>query len=82
MVINREEISYLPNQPEYIKDSKKYWKKTKAVDANGPIFLIIELDKDKPWRTESWLGNFSTYCRKFEKDLPWAVQIIELGKCP
>ncbi len=75
------DIAYGPNQPVYIKDQSKYWNKTKPFDKNGPIFLIIETDKERPWRQEEWFNQFRSFCPIYEKSLPWGTQVIELNLC-
>ncbi len=75
------DISYLPNQPEYIKDEAKAWTKQKPVSDNQLTFLIIETDREMPQREQAWLGNFAGLCILKQKSFSWNAEVRMLSKC-
>jgi len=75
------DISYLPNQPEYIKDGHLAWTKKKPVSADQLTFLIIEKDLELPRREQAWLGNFSKLCLIKQHSFPWNAEVRMLAKC-
>jgi hypothetical protein len=75
------DISYLPNQPEYIKDESLAWTKKRPVSANQLTFLIIETDKEMPSREQVWLGHFAGLCTVKQQSFPWHAEVRMLSKC-
>jgi len=75
-----EELAYLPNQPEYIKDNHLFWKKKKI--SNGSLtYLIIEHDKNKPQRETDWLNNFNHLCLEETFRLSYQTSIQKRNVC-
>ena len=75
-----EDVSYLPNQPEYIKDNLLIWKNTKQTEENGLVFLIVEKDLDMPEREAAWMGNFDKLCKVKENQFYWTAKTYMLQK--
>jgi len=76
------DISYLPNQPEYIKNSDIFWTKKISADKTSPTFLIIEKDSENPERISAWRGNFSKLCRLETTQIVDNLSIEVLSSCP
>jgi len=75
------DISYLPNQPEYIIKGDLAWTKRKSLSENQLTFLIIEKDREMPQREQAWLGNFSKLCLVKQHSFPWNAEVRMLSKC-
>lgn len=75
------DISYLPNQPEYIIKGNLAWTKKKPASGNQLTFLIIEKDREMPQREQAWLGNFSKLCLVKQESFPWNAEVRMLTKC-
>lgn len=75
------DISYLPNQPEYIVKGDLAWTKKRPVSENQLTFLIIERDKEMPEREQAWHGNFSKLCLIKEEFFPWNAKVEMLSAC-
>jgi len=76
------ETAYLPDQPEYIRDSPRLWAKAKPADSNSSVFLIIETDHEVPEREQKWLGHFAFLCLEKEIVYPFGLQIRKMKTCP
>ena len=75
------DVSYLPNQPEYIENMRLYFTDTKPLPANEPTFLIIEREESNPSFQLAWLGNFSKLCQVDKVVYDYGVEIRKLLKC-
>ncbi|HSV94395.1 MAG TPA: hypothetical protein VLH94_00245 [Spirochaetia bacterium] len=75
------DITYLPNQPEYIIDGNLAWTKKKTIGDNQLTFLIIEKDGELPMRAQAWLGHFSKLCLVKQHTFPWKTEVRMLTKC-
>jgi hypothetical protein len=73
------DVSYLPNQPEYIKDNALVWTKKRPITDNQLTFLIIETDKEMPSREQTWLGNFAQLCPVKQQIFSWNTKILMLS---
>jgi hypothetical protein len=75
-----EEIAYLPNQPEYIKDNSLFWNK-KRTSNSSLTYLIIEHDKTQSQKEEAWLGNFKHLCLKEKVYTSPKITVEQREKC-
>jgi len=73
-------ISYLPNQPEYIKDHDRFWTKKRPITPQSATFLIIERD-EQPQRRANWLAHFSSLCVAESITLPWETVVEKRIPC-
>lgn len=74
------DISYLPGQPEYIKNNNNYWLK-KGTAPGLSTFLIIQNDPDHPDRLIKWRSNFANLCLQKTVDISDRLFIEELSSC-
>lgn len=76
-----QDISYLPNQPEYILNSDMAWKKRRPTSESNLTFLIIENGQVDPLRLQSWLKSFSNLCMVKRQEFLWRSEIRVLSQC-
>lgn len=75
-----EKITYLPNQPEYIKDNYLFWQKTKP-STDNLTFLIIQEAQHLPEAASNWLTHFSSLCYYSDLTFPWKVTLETRQNC-
>ncbi len=67
------EFSYLPNQPDYVRNKNFYAKPT---EQSKLIYLIIENASENEFYTvSSWLKNFENFKLSWEKDINQAITL-------
>lgn len=71
-----QEISYLPNVPEYIKDNDKFWTKSEE-NIPAEIYLIIQHDYTFPDRENGWRKKFPSNSSE-NINLPWGITIEKI----
>ena len=75
------DISYLPNQPEYILRGNLAWSKKRQSGNDQLTFLIIERESEIPQRQQEWLGHFSKLCVSQQYTFPWNTEVRMLSVC-
>ena len=67
------EFSYLPNQPDYVRNKNFY---AKPAEQSNPIYLIIENASENEFYTrENWFKNFDNFQLVWGKDINGAVTL-------